>query len=188
MIRKIYAAVAAAALVGLTGCATKDAWMGATAETKYDIELEKIRQVAILNNDDYYEYHKDGKIYVLADAKDVKNFLSTEEFALRVTTIGGGPKGETLVFAIANPEKSKKEGFGAVEMYYGRRVGAEKDFYAEVLKGGTYYVFGDWKSLETYRKKGSFKSVSSGKTKQGKAAKFAANSEFVKTRFKDLHG
>lgn len=153
-----------------------------------DIELEKIRQIAILNNDDYYEYHQDGKIYVLSDAKDVKLFLATGDISLRVTTIGGGARGETLVFAIAAPEKNKKDGFGSVEMYQGRRSGAEKGFYAEVLKGGIYHVFADWKTLETYRKKGAFKAAANGKTPDGKSAvKFASADSALKERFKTTH-
>jgi len=142
----------AAVALGATACASTGGWQGAAAERTYDQNLEAIRATAVLNNDDYYEIHQDGRIYVLADAGDLKLFLENGEIPLRVTRIGGGPKGETVVFGIARPESRKKDGFGAVEMFDGRRKGSDKNFYAEIFADNQYYVFGDWASLESFRK------------------------------------
>ena len=125
-------AALSAAVVLASGCGVKGGWMGADAEKKYEDELKQIRLTEVINNDDYYEYHKDGRIYVIADKKDYKEFLENGEIPLRKTDIGVGPNGETVVYGIAKPEKDKKSGFGAVEMFTGRRDGADKDFYAEV--------------------------------------------------------
>ena len=140
------------AALALAACSPTGGWQGAAAEKMYDQNLEAIRATAVLNNDDYYEIHQDGRIYVIADAGDLEGFLENGEIPLRLTRIGGGPKGETVVFAIARPESKKKDGFGAVEMYDGKRKGTDKGFYAEVFKDNTYYVFGDWASLESFRK------------------------------------
>ncbi len=176
-----------AALAGLAGCAASGGYQGAAEEAVYDKNLEAARQVAVINNDDYYEYHMDGRIYVLADKNDVKSLLSTGEIPFRQTRIGAGPKGETVVFAIAGPEKNKKEGFGSVEMFDGRRAGYEKDFYGEVLRDGKYYVFGSWSELSAYKKSGDFKGVASATAGDGKPASFSSNAPAVMQRFKELH-
>src|SRR5262249_20569396 len=131
----------------LSACATGH-WMGAEAEATYDKNLEAQRATAVLNNDDYYEIHKEGRIVVIADLTDLKLYNSGLDFPLRVTRIGGGPGGETVVFDIAKPEAGKKSGFGSVEMYDGRRAGSDKNFYGEVVNAKGYFVFGDWKQLD----------------------------------------
>lgn len=171
----------------LAGCSTPGGWKGAVAENAYDKELDAQRLVAIINNDDYYEYHQDGRIYVLADAKDVKSFLGSGEIPLRLTRIGGGPKGETLVFAIAQPEKNKKDGFGSVEIFDGRRKGYDKSFYAEVKKDNRYIVFGDWNSFDAYRRSGQMPQSSTGTAPDGTPVFFAQADAALAARFQSLH-
>lgn len=172
----------------LGGCAT-GTWQGAEAEKAYDKQLEAIRQTAVINNDDYYEIHNDGRIIVLSDVDDMKLWLATGDIPLRVTRIGGGPKGETLVFGIAKPESKKKDGFGSVEMYEGRRVGAEKDFYAEVLQDNTWYVFGTWAELDSFRKTGHAVGLaSSGGSAAGEPVMVAQPVDALTARFRSLHG
>ncbi|MGH8443155.1 MAG: hypothetical protein ACRETF_09680, partial [Nevskiaceae bacterium] len=144
----------------LTGCGATGHWQGAGAEKMYDQALEAQRATAVLNNDDYYELHRDGRIYVIADAGDLKEFLGNGELPLRVTRIGGGPKGETVVFGIARPESKKTQGFGAVEMYDGKREGAKKGFYAEICRDNQCYVFGSWADLDAFRKSGDTSTLS----------------------------
>ena len=163
-------------------------WQGAATEKMYDMNLEAQRATAVLNNDDYYEIHKDGRIYVLADVADLKEFAATGETPLRVTRIGGGPKGETVVFAIARPESKKKDGFGAVEMYDFKRKGADKDFYAEVVRDGKYYVFGSWESLEAFRKTGQTAGLSAATGPKGEALMVSQPSDKLVERFKTIHG
>src|SRR5262245_15755002 len=86
--------ILAPAMAGfLSACGATGHYMGAGAEKMYDQNLEAVRATAVLNNDDYYELHQDGRIYVIADAGDLKQFLANGELPLRVTRIGGGPKG-----------------------------------------------------------------------------------------------
>ncbi|MGQ0585679.1 MAG: hypothetical protein ACT4PK_00545 [Gammaproteobacteria bacterium] len=144
----------------LSACGAPGHWMGAGAEKMYDQNLEAIRATAVLNNDDYYELHRDGRIYVIADAGDLREFLGNGELPLRVTRIGGGPKGETIVFGIARPESKKKDGFGSVEMYDGKREGSKKGFYAEVCRDNQCYVFGNWADLDAFRKSGDASGLS----------------------------
>lgn len=175
--------------VALAACASNgQGWQGAANEKLYDFNLEAVRATAVLNNDDYYEYHRDGRIYVLADAADVQSLETTGEIPFRVTRIGGGPKGETLVFAIAKPESKKKDGFGAVEMYEGRRAGADRNFYAEINRDDTWYLFGDWASLDAFRKSGSTAGFKSASASQDGTAIFAAgDADALLARFTGLH-
>lgn len=191
MHKHLYAALGAAVL--MSGCASEGKWMGADAEKKYDKELEASRLAAIRNSDDYYEYHKDGVIYVLSDRKDLRTFLTADEIPLRVTQIGGGPNGERLVFALMKHEAKAMEGKvgykgGAQQMYEGTLEGYEKDFYGEVMKGGRYYVFGSWAELKAFKRDGQARTLSSGTTGDGKPVVFTTDKPQVLERFKELHG
>jgi hypothetical protein len=182
--------VLAPAMAGvIAACGGTGHWQGAGAEKMYDQNLEAQRATAVLNNDDYYELHRDGRIYVIADAGDLKEFLGNGELPLRVTRIGGGPKGETVVFGIARPESKKKDGFGAVEMYDGKRKGAAKDFYAEVCRDGSCYVFGSWADLEVFRQSGSAEGLSDAGLSGpgGEKVMVAQPAETLIERFKTLH-
>lgn len=182
------------ALAGtLAACGVKGGWMGAEAEKKYDAELAAQRLVAVRNSDDYYEYHLDNEILVLADKKDVKVYLTANEIPLRVTKIGGGPNGERLVFALMKNEAKameKKVGYkgGAQQMYEGTLDGNDKGFYGEVLKGGRYVVFGSWKDLQSFRQSGAATEVSAGTAADGKPVTFTTDNADVLARFKELHG
>lgn len=184
----------APALAGvlLVACGAKGGWMGAAAEKTYDKELEAQRLASVRNSDDYYEYHLDNEIIVLADRKDVQTYLSAGEIPLRVTKIGGGPNGERLVFGLVRNEAKameKKVGYkgGAQQMYEGSLEGNDKGFYAEVMKGGRYIVFGTWKDLQTFRQSGAANPVSSGASADGKPVTFTTDSPDVVARFKELH-
>jgi len=177
----------------LAACGAKGGWMGAEKEKSYDKDLEAQRLAAVRNSDDYYEYHVEGEILVLADKKDVKVYLTAGEIPLRVTQIGGGPNGERLVFALVKNEAKameKKVGYkgGAQQMYEGTLEGNDKGFYGEVLKGGRYTVFGSWKDLQAYRQSGATNEISSGATADGKAVTFTTDNPDVLSRFKELHG
>lgn len=179
--------------LALTACGTKGAWMGAEAEKAYDKELEASRIAAVRNSDDYYEYHLDNEIIVLADKKDVQVFFTANEIPLRVTKIGGGPNGERLVFGLVKNEAKameKKVGYkgGAQQMYEGTLEGNDKTFYGEVMKNGRYVVFGNWKDLQAFRQSGAANPVSSATAADGKPVTFTTDNAEVLARFKELHG
>jgi hypothetical protein len=173
----------------LAACSAPGHWQGAGAEKMYDQALEAARATAVLNNDDYYEIHRDGRIYVIADVADLQNFTATGELPLRVTRVGGGPGGETVVFAIAKPESKKKDGFGAVEMYDGKRAGAAKDFYAEINRDNRYYVFGSWADLEAFRKSGDAAALSTAGVSgpSGEVVMVAQPADALVERFRTTH-
>ncbi|MEK6806116.1 MAG: hypothetical protein AABY95_05655 [Pseudomonadota bacterium] len=193
MIRKTYAALAAAVVIGVTGCGTKGGWMGADAEKKYDKELEAQRLASINNNDDYYEFHKGGVIYVISDKKDLKNFLAFDEIPKTVTKIGGGPKGERVVFSVTSSEAKameKKVGMqgGAQRMFEGTLAGLDKGFFGFVVKGGKYHVFDNWTQLAAYKRSGKMPSGSKTVAKagpKGAAVVFANSGEELSKKFAD---
>lgn len=156
---KIHAALAAVIVITLSGCAAKGTWMGAEAEKTYDKALDAQRMTAELNNDDYYEVHKDGRIYVLADAGGYKTWLKAGEIPLGVTQIGGGKKGETLRFELNKKEAKAMEskvGFkgGAQSLYEGLTEGAVKGFFGFVRDKSGFHVFDNWNELKAYRQNG----------------------------------
>lgn len=161
MLKQMQFGLAVAAMVAASGCAVNGGWMGAEAEKTYDKELETKRLAEVLNNDDYYEIHRDGRIYVLSDAKAYTTFLSTGEIPLVVTRIGAGPKGETLRLALTkNDAKAMEKIVGykgaAQKMYEGALDGLTKGFFGVVQQeDGTYYVFDNWNALRAFRETGS---------------------------------
>ncbi len=193
MLRTMNAALAAAVVIALAGCGTKGGWMGAEAEKKYDKELEASRLASINNNDDYYEFHRGGVIYVISDKKDLKNFIQFDEIPKTVTKIGGGPKGERVVFSLTSTEAKAMEGKvgfqgGAQRMYEGAVAGLDKGFMGMVSKGGKVAVFDNWNALVAYRKSG--KTPAGGASVKGAGPKdetvtFYGNAEELKTRFAD---
>ena len=195
MLHNTRVVLVAAVVLALSGCAAKGSWMGADAEKTYDKELETKRLAEVLNNDDYYEIHKDGRIYVLADAKGYKTWLKTDEIPLGVTKIGSGPHGETLRFELSKKEAKvmeSKVGFqgGAQNMFEGKVEGLPKDFFGFVMDKDVYYAFDNWKQLDGFRKTGQMpagaNTVKAG-APDGKTVVYANNSEALVQRFKDTN-
>jgi hypothetical protein len=56
----------------------------------------------------YSEIRTDGRIYVFDDWDEVVSFRKTGEAAYRLTQIGAGPSGETVVFVLTKENKKKR--------------------------------------------------------------------------------
>lgn len=156
MFCKAVTGVALLAILFLSGCANQSGWMGADAEKAYDKKLDAKRTALALNNDEYYEIHKDGRIYVLSDQNDYGNWLKTQEIPLAVTKIGAGPAGETIKLALTKAEAKSMEkivGYkgAAQKMYEGELKGVDLIFYGEIVQNERYYVFSDWKDVDAFR-------------------------------------
>ena len=152
-------ALIGAAGLSLSACATKGSWMGAEAEKSYDKDLEIQRLASVLNNDDYYEFEKDGRIYVLSDSKDYNNVMTIGELPFSTKKIGGGPGGKTIVYGLTKNEtkileKDPKAHGAAQKMFEGDLKGLEKGFFAVVVRSDAYYVFSSWKDLEAFHSQG----------------------------------
>ena len=109
---------------------------------------------APLNNDDYYEVHHEGRIYVFDDAGVYKEYLGVGETPFRKVRIGVGPHGETVVFGLHKKDKKKSEGVASVDMFDGKMEGATEGFYAEIRSEGRIYVFDNWEDVKSFRQVG----------------------------------
>jgi hypothetical protein len=86
------------------------------------------------NVDDYYQVYKEGRIYIFDDFETYASFNQVGETAYRLTRIGAGPKGETLVFGLSKKDKKMCSGLGSVDLYEGTTEGITDGFYGEVVK------------------------------------------------------
>ena len=100
-----------------------------------------------------YEIHEDGRIYAFYDRKLYREFLNVGETAYRLTRIGAGPNGETMVFGLTKKDKKKGINTPAVKLYESKAMPADK-FYAETVRHGRIYVFSDFADMQTVRQFG----------------------------------
>ncbi|TPE47751.1 hypothetical protein FJM67_14200 [Maribrevibacterium harenarium] len=107
-------------------------------------------EVASMNNNDLYEVHEDGRIYVFDDRATYESFLEVGETSYRKVRIGAGPKGETVVFGLTDADKKKMEGIASVDMFDGKLAGSD-DFYGEMRAEGRIYVFGSLEEMAAAR-------------------------------------
>lgn len=105
---------------------------------------------AKVNNDDLYEVMHDGRRYVFDDLVVYRKFLQFGETPYRLTRIGAGPKGETLVFGLKGSDKKKTSGIGSVGLYDGT-LPPDDYFYGEIIEDGRIYVFDNLKQMEDMR-------------------------------------
>lgn len=101
----------------------------------------------------FFEVHHEGRIYMFYDKKTYMNFLAHGETPYRLTRIGAGPKGETLVFGLRSKDKKKRSGIPAVDLYDGKTRPA-RDFYGEMVLEGRIYVLGSWEEMKKLRMTG----------------------------------
>ncbi len=102
------------------------------------------------NVDDYYQVYQEGRIYVFDDFATYQSFLKVGETAYRLTRIGTGPNGETVVFGLRKQDKKMRSGIGGIELYDGRAEPISEGFYGEVIKEGRIYVFNTWADLKSF--------------------------------------
>jgi len=96
-----------------------------------------------------YEVHHDGRIHVFYDKSVFNEFMSLGETSFRLTRIGAGPHGETMVFGLTKKDKKMKKDIPAIDLYDGK-IKADY-FYAEMHKHGRIYVFNSFEDMQTVR-------------------------------------
>lgn len=106
------------------------------------------------NVNDYYQVHREGRIYIFDDFNTYAAFNQHGETPFRLTRIGAGPNNETLVFGLAERDKTMRSGLGSVALYDGDAEGITDGFYGEVIRDGRIYVFNDWRDLKDFLKVG----------------------------------
>ena len=108
-------------------------------------------EVPVVNNDDYYEAHVDGRIYVFDDQSTWLSFIATGEAPYRLARIGGGPDGKTLVFGLSEADKTRSSDIAGMDMYDGKLAGADSGFYGEIIFEERFYVFSNWADMQSFR-------------------------------------
>jgi len=101
------------------------------------------------DNMEIYEVHRDGRINVFYNQKLYKEFLALGETPYRLTRIGAGPNGETLVFGLTKNDKKMKNPVAAIELYDGKST--QDSIYGEMVKHNRVYVFSNFKDMNTVR-------------------------------------
>jgi hypothetical protein len=116
---------------------------------------EAAPEIPAYNVNDYYQVRREQRIYVFDDASTFKEFLSSGEAPYRLTRIGAGPKGETVVFGLRGMDKDKKDdSVGGVALYDGKAQGAADSFFAVLMDDARIHVFEDWAGFAAYRESG----------------------------------
>ena len=115
--------------------------LSACNETKSD---------AVTNKTEIYEVHKEGRIHVFYGRALYKEFMSLGETAYRLTRIGEGPNGETMVFGLTKKDKKKGANSPAVELY-SKKTKQQGEFYAETRRHGRIYVFNTFADMKPVR-------------------------------------
>lgn len=139
-------------LSGLAGCATAQGV--AKGEDKTGAAEAVSQEIVAAQPQQYYEAHKDGRIWVFGNDKVYKEFLAGKEVAYVLTRIGAGPKRETVVFGLTKDESKDVSGLPQIALFEGRQEAAADGFYGEVHKDGRHYVFDGWKEMKDFRHSG----------------------------------
>ena len=127
-------------LVGLSaGCAAMNPGTSKSADSTSTIEI--------------YEVHHDGRLNVFYDRKLYKEFLDLGETSYRLTQIGAGPNGETVVFGLTKKDKKKPGSVVALNIY-NNKMESPDNIYAEMRLHGRIYVFNKLEDMKPVRQFG----------------------------------
>ena len=139
--------LAASLTLALAACANN--------ETKTSNQAtQQETMVKNLNNDDLYEVHAEGRLYVFDDKATYQEFLTVGETSYRQTFIGTGPHGQTVVFGMTSKDKKKHYSkIAGYNLYHGALAAAEV-FYGEARLDGRIYVFDRLEDMKAVREIG----------------------------------
>lgn len=130
-----------------------------------------------------YEVHHDGRIHVFYDRKLYNEFMEMGETPFRLTRIGAGPNGETLVFGLAGADKKHPEKVAAINLY-DNKLEALGEIYGEMRRHGRIYVFSNFADMKPVRQFGhpNFFYTEIGAGPKGETVVFVLNSTNKKKR------
>jgi len=181
----LFSAAAVAAAVVLTGCNS--------TETK-TVESQPAKVAEAKSTIALFEDHHDGRIHQFYDQKTFKSYKSVGETAYRLTRIGAGPNGETLVFGLPKADKKKGGDTPAAMLWDGKLE--VSSFYGEMYKHGRIYVFDNKADMDHVRHLGhpSYMYTQIGAGPKGETVVFVLNKSNKKkqpvelmAKFKSFH-
>jgi len=173
-----FAAAFVAASVALSGCTS--------TASKDGVKEASAVKAAGTSSIQIFESHDDGRINVFYDQKTFDSYKSVGETAFRLTRIGAGPNGETVVFGLPKADKKKGADTPAVKLWDGKLEASS--FYGEMYKSGRIYVFSDKPEMDHVRKLGhpSYMYTEIGAGPKGETVVYVLNKSNKKKKPVDL--
>ena len=152
------------------------------AETK-QVENVPVPEMSF-NTNDYYQVEHEGRNYIFDDKETYLSFLSVGETPYRLTRIGAGKNGETIVFGLTKKDKNKTSGIGSIMMYDNAIKGSSEAFYAEIYRDSRIYVFDNWRDVQAFRSVGEapYRYTDIGSGPGGKTVVYVLNKSNKKAR------
>jgi hypothetical protein len=173
------------ALLGMTACSsTGDKHAADDKNTTMETADTQQARIAAM---EIYEIHHDGRINVFYDRKLCQEFLELGETSFRLTHIGAGPNGETVVYGLTKHDKKKPDSVEALKVYEEKSL-APANFYAEMHRHGRIYVFDNLEDMKPVRQFGhpNFFYMEVGAGPKGETVVFVLNEKTKKKRPDDL--
>ncbi|WP_040728272.1 hypothetical protein [Thiomicrorhabdus sp. Kp2] len=183
----LFATALVTASIALTGCNSTET---KTAETK----PAEVKSAAMASSITLFEAHHEGRINQFYDQKTFDSYMSVGETAYRLTRIGSGPNGETVVFGLPKADKKKGAETPAAMLWDGKYE--VTSFYGEMYKHGRIYVFNEKADMDFVRKIGepSYMYTEIGAGPKGETVVFVLNKNNKKKKpvelmaqFKSMH-
>ncbi|QEP44450.1 hypothetical protein D5085_15730 [Ectothiorhodospiraceae bacterium BW-2] len=168
--------------VALSGCsATAEQSSPAPVSTSKPMTAPKSEAPAMIM--EVYEIHHEGRINLFYDKALYHEFAQLHETPFRLTRIGAGPNGETVVFGLTDKDKKKPDNVDLVKLFDGK-MAAPADFYGEMRMHGRIYVFDNYEDMKQVRQVGEpsyfYSEIGSGPN--GETVKYVLNSSNNKKR------
>lgn len=144
----LFTATVVAASFSLTACESTAVKSTETTNTKAAAEAPAVKETANTSIE-VFEVDHDGRINVFYDYATYTEFKKLGETSYRLTRIGAGPNGQTVVFGLPKADKKKGDKTPAAMWWDGKFEPSE--FYGQMDKHGRIYVFDSAKEMEHVR-------------------------------------
>ncbi|WP_029407851.1 hypothetical protein [Thiomicrorhabdus sp. Milos-T2] len=176
----IFAATTLTASMALTAC---NATETKQAESKpAAMSTSEVAKTSIT----LFESHDEGRINIFYDLPTFKGYKAVGETSFRLTRIGAGPNGETVVFGLPKADKKKGANTPAAMLWDGKA--SYDDFYGEMYANNRIYVFDNKADMDFVRKIGEpvFMFTDIGAGPKGETVVFVLNKHNKKKKPTDL--
>jgi len=184
----LFAITTLTASMALTGCNASETKQ---AETK--TVASKTAEVAV-SSITLFESHDEGRVNVFYDLPTFESYKAVGETSFRLTRIGAGPNGETVVFGLPAADKKKGAKTPAAMLWDGKA--SYNNFYGEIYAHNRIYVFDNKEDMDFVRKMGepTFMFTDIGAGPKGETLVFVLNKNNKKhkptalmAKFKAIH-
>lgn len=118
------------------------------------IESTHAITVSLKDQQLFVVYHQ-NQTFVFNNVQLYNRFLSDQKTTYRRTFIGGGPRGNTIIYVLTQSDKDKKQ--NTAKKILGDNVSLLGKFYGEVYqpKENRFYIFTKLNRFKTYLKTGN---------------------------------